>query len=155
NVEKFAVSPDGGRIAYVADGDPPSLHLYSLEDRTSKPIEQTASARNPFFSSDGRWIGFSTAEGDLKRVSVDGGAPILIGRTGEVRGASWGDNNQIVFGARWSPLKIISALGGNVTVLSQSDSERFDARWPSFLPNGKQVLYTSFDMSGDLENSQL
>jgi Tol biopolymer transport system component len=155
NIEKLAVAPDGGRIAYIADGDPPSLYSYSLEERVSKPIAQTGNARNPFFSPDGRWIGFSTADGYLKKVSVDGGAPITIGRTGDVRGATWGDNDQIVFGARWSQLKVISARGGAVNVVPQESTTRFDSRWPSFLPGGKRVLYTLFDMSGDYDNAQL
>ncbi|HEY8165296.1 MAG TPA: protein kinase, partial [Gemmatimonadaceae bacterium] len=155
NIEKFAVSPDGSRIAYIAEGDPPSLYSYSLEERSSKPIAQTANARSPFFSPDNRWIGFSTADGYLKKVSVDGGAPITIGRTGDVRGVAWGENDQIVFGARWSPLKVISALGGAISVLPQQAPVKFDSRWPSFLPGGKRILYTLFDMSGDYDNAQL
>ena len=36
----------------------------------------TEDATNPFFSMDGRWVGFFSG-GKLKKVSLDGGAPVL------------------------------------------------------------------------------
>src|SRR5262249_55217606 len=143
-IEKIAVSPDGGRVAYIADGDPPSLYAYSLGEMSCKPIPQTENAHSPFFSPDGRWVAFTTPDGLLKKVSLDGGAPVVIGKTGDIRGASWGENDQIVFGSRWSPLKAIPASGGTVTVLSQQMPPGFDARWPSYLPGAKRVLFTQF-----------
>jgi Tol biopolymer transport system component/tRNA A-37 threonylcarbamoyl transferase component Bud32 len=152
--EKLAVSRDGSRIAYVAAGDPPSLYVYSLEERSAKPLAQTENARSPFFSPDGKWIGFTTVDGLMKKVSIDGGAPIAIGKTGDIRGATWGENDQIVFGSTWSMLKVISANGA-VTALPQATKSHFDSRWPVFLPDGKRVLFTLFDVTGDYDNSQL
>jgi serine/threonine-protein kinase len=139
----------------VADGDPPSLFLYSLAERRAVAVAHTENARSPFFSPDGRWIGFATSDGFLKRVSIDGGAPITIGKTGEIRGAAWGDDDQIVFGAKWSPLKLISARNGSISVLPLQNPPGLDSRWPVFLPGGKRILYTAFDMSGDYDNAQL
>src|ERR1700682_5699139 len=51
---------------------------------------------SPFFSPDGAWIGFG-AGGQLKKVSVEGGAAVVLCDAPGLLGASWGDDQQIVF----------------------------------------------------------
>ncbi len=52
----------------------------------------------PFFSADGRWLGFD-ADGRLRKVPMTGGPAVPITETvGQgANGASWGDNDVIVF----------------------------------------------------------
>jgi serine/threonine-protein kinase len=71
-----AISPDGRRIVYVASN---RLYFRRLDQLDAVPIPRTegtglASPRSPFFAFDGQWIGF-WADGRLKKVSVNGGAP--------------------------------------------------------------------------------
>ena len=69
----IAVSPDGSRIAYVAEEEAGTqLYVRELSELEPKAIAGTFGARHPFFSPDGRWVGFF-AEGALQRVSVAGG----------------------------------------------------------------------------------
>ena len=72
-----AISPDGARVVYTI-GPPPSLLLRPVDDLGYWPIQGTDNGLSPFFSPDGRWIGFMTRE-ELRKVSVTGGA---IGRRG-------------------------------------------------------------------------
>ena len=51
--------------------------------------------QNPFFSPDSKWIGFWQGNA-LKKVSVTGGAPVVICAARRVFGASWGANDRIV-----------------------------------------------------------
>ncbi len=71
------LSPDGQRLVYAArprDGEP-RLYLRALDRYESEVIPGTEGAANPFFSPDGRWVAFF-AGGRLKKVSLDGGAPV-------------------------------------------------------------------------------
>jgi hypothetical protein len=64
NFPNLAVSPDGRQFVYVtAKG----LYLRSMDEFDAKLIIGTErSPANPFFSPDGKWIGyFSTADGEL------------------------------------------------------------------------------------------
>ena len=45
--------------------------------------------------------------------------------------------------------------GGEPTVLTKSDRERGDDRWPEFLPGGEAVLYTIIPATGGSENAQI
>jgi len=64
----IAFSPDGSRIAYVANRQ---LHLRVLDQMESVPLADTQGSRTPFFSPDGEWIGFY-ADNALNKVSVRG-----------------------------------------------------------------------------------
>ena len=100
---------------------------------------------HPFFSSDGRWIGYWGA-GNLKKVRIGGGAPEAVAPApGLYAGASWGSDGTIVAGTPNQGLVRISADGDGgftpLTRLSGDGGER-DHRWPRFLPDGKNVLFT-------------
>ena len=51
----------------------------------------TENGRDPFFSPDGQWIGFFVSD-QLKKISVQGGAPMALGGTSGIApvGANWG-----------------------------------------------------------------
>jgi tRNA A-37 threonylcarbamoyl transferase component Bud32 len=72
----LAISRDGNRIAYVAEAETGTqLYVRELRELAARAIVQTSGARHPFFSPDGKWVGFFAA-GALQRVSVAGGAPV-------------------------------------------------------------------------------
>ena len=61
----LALSPDGQTIVYVVSGTGPGLVRRRLDDLTAEPIRGTEGGSRPFFSPDGRSIGFF-ADGQLK-----------------------------------------------------------------------------------------
>ena len=99
-------------------------------------------------------MGFSTSAGELKKVALNGGVPTTLSSGRDLRGATWGPNDTIVFAELWSPLRRISASGGAAEALA-TNAPKMNVRWPSFLPNGDKVLYTVSDFSGDYENASL
>ena len=58
-------------------------------------LKGTENAQDPFFSPDGKWLGFF-ADYRLKRVSIEGGAPVTMCEAPNDCGASWTDNDTIV-----------------------------------------------------------
>ena len=65
-----------------------------------------------FFSPDSRWIGFFTPT-ELKKVSITGGPAITLGPvTGASLGASWGDDNTIVFATDDPTDRTVARVGG-------------------------------------------
>jgi Tol biopolymer transport system component len=135
----LAVSRDGNRIAYVAEAEPGTqLYVRELSDLEPKPVVGTFGARHPFFSPDGKWVGFF-AEGALQRVSIAGGAPLRICNiSGLSMGGSWAPDNTIVFASRGAGLYKISAAGGVPQPLAGSDL----GSWPEILPDSKTVLFS-------------
>ena len=90
-----ALSPDGRRLVYTARaGGVIRLNLRSLDRYESLPMASTDGAANPFFSPDGQWVGFF-AENKLKKVSVDGGAPIVLADARIPRGQAWSSHSYI------------------------------------------------------------
>jgi serine/threonine protein kinase len=72
-----AFSPDGSRLVYAANQ---RLYMRAMDQLESTPIRGTegpgiSAGRSPFFSPDGRWIGF-WQNGQLKKVPTSGGAPV-------------------------------------------------------------------------------
>ena len=74
-----AVSPDGRQIVFrVATAtEAPGLWLRPLDVLDGKRLASTDGADFPFWSPDGRFVGFFSA-GKLKRVDTNGSTPIVI-----------------------------------------------------------------------------
>ncbi len=155
-----AISPDGTQVAYVAlQGSPatgkgedlPSpqtetseLVVRKLDQLEPTPLPETAGGAAPFFSPDGRWIGFFSS-GALKKVSSDGGPPVTICEVPSIVGASWGDDGFIYFAPTGvAEIRRVPAEGGTPKVVVQAGSTEKVAsfRWPRILPGGKTVLFT-------------
>ena len=61
-------SPDGTQIVYIAQkGETRLLYSRGMDALKGTPIPGTEGAATPFFSPDGRWVGFF-AEEKLKKV---------------------------------------------------------------------------------------
>ncbi len=141
NLMRVAISPDGSRIAYAANG---KLFVRSVDQFDGIPVSNSEGAENPFFSPDSRWLGFYAA-GRLQRVSIAGGAPLTIANVGQVVGASWGPDDTIVFGGGvGAGLQRVAASGGTPSSLTTPDSVKGEVNHglPQFLPNGRDVLFT-------------
>ncbi len=141
----FAVSPDGSRLVYVVEnGATSELRLRSLDSLQSTALAGTEAATNPFFSPDGKWIGFA-AGGKLKKVAVAGGMPITLAEARGFRGAVWGDDGTIYYVPDlYVPISSIPAAGGAsrvVTKIRLAEGE-LQHRWPELLPGSKVLLYT-------------
>jgi serine/threonine-protein kinase len=143
------LAPDGSRLAYILTrGNNTTLHLQALDQwEGTLLVEGVGQTRpyQPFFSPDGKWIGFFTPQ-ELRKVPVSGGTPIKLCDADRARGASWGPDGTIVFSpSPVSPLMQVSEAGGEPQPFTELDKEKGESthRWPQWLPDGRAVLFTS------------
>lgn len=136
----ITVSPDGRNIVYVADNQ---LYLRGIGDLEARPIAGTNQDVNtPFFSPDGRWIGFyAVPESKLKKIALSGGASISIADVTNPFGATWDAGDRIVVGQGERGIVRLSANGGTPEPIVAVQAGEF-AHGPQMLPDGDHVLFT-------------
>jgi serine/threonine-protein kinase len=141
-----AISPDGRRLVFAARGpdSKPRLATRLLDQAKATLLPGTENGSDPFFSADGQWIGFA-AGGQLKKISVQGGAPVtLLSAPGGVRGATWGKDGSIIAAlGNLVPLSRIPAAGLPPQPLTKLGPGEITHRWPQVLPGGDAVLFTA------------
>ncbi len=140
------VSPVERAVAYtaVSGGSAPRLFVRSLDSLDATAIDGTEGAKQPFWSPDGKSLGFF-ALGKLMKVAVAGGVPVPICDAPDGRGGAWGPSGTIVFGRNpiFEGLAKVSADGGPVEPATLVDFDRGENshRWPVFLPDGIHFLF--------------
>jgi Tol biopolymer transport system component len=148
--DRFALSPDGRRLTFVARGADQRTQLWvrTLDALTAHPLIGTDGAASPFWSPDSRFIGFY-AQGKLKKIDAAGGPPLTLTDAQAFDGATggtWNRDDVILFSPQPNAgLARISASGGissPVTVPDAANNERGHL-YPFFLPDGRHFLYVS------------
>ena len=116
----LALSQNADAIAWSAcNANRCQLFTRVIGSIKSRALEGTDGAAAPFFSPDGRWIGFF-ADGKLKKVLVQGGAPIVIADAAHPGGATWMRDGHIVFAPSIAGgLLRVRDDGGNVERLTE------------------------------------
>jgi len=139
----LALSPDGTRLVWAG------TQLYQRRfDRLEEPqpIPGTELARNPFFSPDGRWLGFTSAEGKLTKMPIDGGIPVVLTDAYWRSRPIWGVDDFIVYNNPEKGASKISADGGEPITLTTPDPGTTAAHQsPQILPGGRVLLYVHYD----------
>ncbi|MGD8329875.1 MAG: protein kinase, partial [Acidobacteriota bacterium] len=138
-----AISPDGERIAVTANDE---VWVRALDDTEATPVRGTeGQALVPFFSPDGQSIGF-WAQGELRKVSIGGGAAVkLTDLDNPPFGATWNDDNTILYAA--DGIWRVSADAGEPEQLIEG--EQGYVHGAQLLPDGS-ILYT---LSGQADQS--
>jgi eukaryotic-like serine/threonine-protein kinase len=143
----LAVSPDGRTIVWSAchvDTAVCGLWVRQLDRFDPVRLNGTDGAHAPFFSPDGRWVGFF-ADGKLKKIAITGGSAVSLADAASPGGASWGPDGQIVFSGRPAGgLALTSEQGGDVRALTTPRPDRGEVRhlWPSWLSTGRGIIFT-------------
>jgi eukaryotic-like serine/threonine-protein kinase len=141
----IAISPNGRLVVFAATGADGRRWLYarSLDELIPRPLVGTEGASQPFFSPDGKWIGFWSA-GGMRKVKAEGGVPEEIAQMPEYVGASWTSRRVIVYG-QGRALYSIPDDGGNRTRVAAPDTGRGEIAllYPVALEDGDHVLYMS------------
>ena len=141
------VSPDGRHVAFLASspGTLSRIWVRSLNSAGARVLAGTDGAFAPFWSADGREIGFF-ADGKLKRVEYLGGPVLIVCDASLGSGGTWNRDGVIVFAPQpLGGLHRVSAAGGESTPITAPDASQNETahRYPSFLPDGRHFLYFS------------
>ena len=144
-----AISPDGRRIVFSANDAAQKSRLFvrPLDSLEPRPIAGTDDGELPFWSADGRYVGFFTGDRKLKKVVPDGEPAQTIcdlPGAGPWGGGTWNRDGIILFGAGANhPIYRVPAAGGvpeAITKLDRGQHHRAHL-WPAFLPDGKRFVF--------------
>ena len=155
--QSLALSRDGSTLVFLVrerDGRR-QLYVRRLDRVAAEPIEAAAGGDMPFLSPDGQWLGFA-ADGKLKKVLLSGGQPVTLCDAPEPRGASWGDDDTIVFAPSVrGGLFRVPAAGGTPSQITTIERARGEEghRWPLMLPGSRGVVF-NVEAEGDVAGAR-
>ena len=139
------IAPDGSSIVYVDSAAGGFQLLRKIRDqRVGTPMAGTEGALSPFFSPDGRWVGYRTIDGKLKKVSIDGGGSVTIAEDADFtyNAAAWLDDGTIVYAGNLGLRRVNAAGGASQPLTSDTAERRRLINMLSPLPGSRGVLYT-------------
>ena len=149
-----ALAPDGRTAAIVGYSETARknvIWIYEVGKQGFRSLPDTEGADYPFWSPDGKSIGFF-ADGKMKKLELSSGQMRTICDAPAGRGGTWNKNDVIVFApyARQGGLYRVTAAGGTPQVVTQTDPSRRETshRWPMFLPDGEHFLFMAATFSG-------
>jgi serine/threonine-protein kinase len=152
-----AISQDGRRLVFAARGADGRQQLATrlLDQAQPTLLPGTVGGRDPFFSPDGQWIGFF-ADGELRKISVQGGSPVTLYSAYVAQGASWGQDENIIAAMEpQGPLYRIPAAGGARRLLTKFGPGELTHRWPQVLPGAGAVIFTASPSNAGMENANI
>jgi Tol biopolymer transport system component len=141
-----ALSPDGRTLVFVAGrNDTTRLYVRRLDDFAARPLAGSEGGDSPFFSPDGRWVGFfSRRDNQLRRVALGGGTATTIAQdlNPYASNAIWAPNDTVYF-TNWPDRQVskVAATGGAVSALTTGDPPEGWFRFPlDIVPGGRELL---------------
>jgi serine/threonine protein kinase len=142
------ISPDGEGVVFsVQSGTERMIYRRDFGALEARPIPGTEGGTGPFFSPDGRWLGFVTRAG-IERVPVDGGVAQRIVAVPGINSADWGDDGMVylALGGGGVPgdvaLYRVSGDGGELEVFARLEGNEGLTWLPEVLPGSQAVLVT-------------
>jgi serine/threonine protein kinase len=149
----MAISPDGRQVVLVAtSGSQSRLWLRALDAASAHPLPGTENAMLPFWSPDSRSVGFF-ANG-LKRIDVGDGTVRTLARAGG-RGGAWGKGGKILVAGNDVALYEISADGGELTQVTQTNAQMPTNWFPQFLHDDRHFLFYATGAASGIYVAQL
>jgi serine/threonine protein kinase len=153
----FAISPDGRRIVYTvrtSDGRT-QFATRLLEENEETRLSGTDGGKNPFFSPDGKEIGFF-ADAKLKKTSISGGASQTLAEASGGNGGDWAPDGTIYFSnSVLSPISRVPGGGGMPVVVTAFAKGANTHRWPQVVASANALVYTSSGTVASMSGADL
>jgi Tol biopolymer transport system component len=140
------IAPDGRRLALLATAPDGRLWIRDFSATEPTLIKGTGGAQQPFWSPDGRTLGFFGVR-TLRKLDLESGAIQDIGPSvglGGLRGGTFGPDGTVLFKDDTRPgISRLSPGATSTTAATELDTARGDLahEWPVFLPDGRQFLF--------------
>jgi Tol biopolymer transport system component len=147
------ISPDGKRIAYLAQNlENNTLDLYvreldALESRPLEGAESDAAWVMPFFSPDGKTVGFSAGARGVLSAAIDGGPTVKLLDAPALGflGASWTADNTLIYSSLTQLQRGTASGGGTPEPLVTERQGSAYVAAPRLLPGGRAVLFVDIE----------
>lgn len=137
----LSLAPDGRRLVFPAvSGGTIQLWLKDLTTGDTQPLPGTHDGVLPFWSPDGRNVGFF-ATGKLRVFAFENGRVIDVAEAPSPRGAAWHPNGDIIFAPNTDGPLFRRTSDGVVQPYSVLDPGETGHRLPAFLDNGRLVMF--------------
>ena len=152
-----AISPDGRRLVFPARAPNGKQQLATrlLDQAQASLLPGTENGSDPFFSPDSQWVGFF-ASGKLKKISVQGGAPVTVVRCPVSLRRQLGGRRNHYRGAEPAVPPFPSArCRGRPQPVTRLGKGEFTHRWPQILPGGQALLFTAAPTGVGMENASV
>ena len=139
--ESLAISPDGSKIAFVApDGGLGLLWVHDLNSGNSQTFPQTEDAARPFWSPDGRSIGFF-AKGKFRTIDLETGETEALANLVGSTGGAWTRDGTFLISGTATVIRSVSADGRDIALVTTLIPGQTGHRFPHLLPDGRHFLY--------------
>jgi len=143
----MAYAPDGSAFAYSSRA---GLMLRYADRLDVVPVPGGRRGVSPFFSPDGRWLGFQMSAGLIK-VPLAGGASVTLCDSCPGFAFTWGSDDTVRYhtappdNGSSRVLMVVSAQGGRPHEFARPDSASGEAfRTPILLPGRRTVLFSIY-----------
>ena len=138
--QSFALSPDGGKLAFTAKDSAGSFRLFlrDFSELESRPVADGEGGYSVVWTPDGESMLF-TAKGKLRRIAVNAGASQVLSEAAPYFSSAipFGPDRILVSNHRNSA--VINSSGGTIVPIDQKYP------WAQMLPGGREFLYTVYD----------
>jgi serine/threonine-protein kinase len=148
--ESIALSPDGTRLVFVGRGPQGSRQLFTrlLSERVAAPMagtQQRDGLAMPFFSPDGKWVGFVAGDRLLKVPAVGGPVVPLYQAPSSILAAVWGDDDSIVVSIRDALMSVPASDATTPRTIAKATFLSSDV-----LPGSRTALVSDWSLGKDI-----
>jgi len=138
-----AISPDGRRLVYVGRAEGSSRLLMKEAGQVNPlAIQGTDGGSSPFFSPDGRQLGFIVNGTTVRILPLDAGSPLTLTDKANTTAGDWGSDGYVYFETDFGIARIRATGGSMDTIFAMpKDAHMIGAEWPVVLPGAHAILY--------------
>ena len=142
-----AIAPDGSSIVFADSGAGGYMLMRKLRDASeATPLAGTEGGLSPFFSPDGKWVGYLTLDRKLKKLPVTGGGSITLAEdvSPDYKVGAWLDDGTIVYSAfnlRRELTRITAEGRAGDSLPLPAQAAQIASVWP--LPGSRGFLFTA------------
>jgi len=140
---RIALSPDGRSLAYIGPSESGHrLWLRRLDQLDATPIAGTEGASEPFFSPDGKRVGFIKSGTEVRIASLAGAPTITLTDKANTSSGDWGEDGYIYFEVD-SGIARMRAAGGDAEPVYKIDTRQKEiaTEWVHVLPGATGALF--------------